>query len=294
VKICHYCGKENENMLEFCAECGTALVVAEESLTERISTTSWLKSLTPHLTAASATVILLASLAVPTFCGVLLGILNVVKDSHGMDVSEQGKPSLNGLARGISITIPIVSGLVSVCVSKALIPQLRDTSPNGAAWVRGSWVALARGLVIGMVLGTCLIAVNEFIKSHVFLFHVTRKELGPVDQMAYEHGLPQMLWIILGVLLAPLPEEILFRGVLYGGYRKSFGPISATILTTLIFVSLHLLDVIRYPPNVVALTALSLAALWCRLRSAAIGPAIAVHVGYNTVMSLLVVLRTWR
>jgi membrane protease YdiL (CAAX protease family) len=99
--------------------------------------------------------------------------------------------------------------------------------------------------------------------------------------MAFEPGLPGIVWDMVAVLLAPPVEEILFRGVLYGGYRKSFGPGWAAILTTAIFVLMHLPNIMRFPPAIVGLTALAIAALYCRLRSKAIGPAIAVHVGYN-------------
>jgi membrane protease YdiL (CAAX protease family) len=73
---------------------------------------------------------------------------------------------------------------------------------------------------------------------------------------------------------------------MYGGFRKSFGSNWAIILSTLIFLAVHLPLSIRYPNVTICLTALSLAALCARLKSQAIGPAIAVHVGYNTVVSL--------
>src|SRR5689334_11800087 len=61
----------------------------------------------------------------------------------------------------------------------------------------------------------------------------------PMTKMASTPGLSQIVWLI-ALLIAPAIEELLFRGVLYGGYRKSFGPLAAGTLTTFIFVLLHI------------------------------------------------------
>ena len=83
------------------------------------------------------------------------------------------------------------------------------------------------------------------------------------------------------MLLVPFLEEVLFRGVLYGGYRRSFGAFWATALTTGFFCLLHLPQVVDSVTNLIATLAVSLAALAARLSSGAVGPAIGVHAGYN-------------
>jgi membrane protease YdiL (CAAX protease family) len=45
--------------------------------------------------------------------------------------------------------------------------------------------------------------------------------------------------IAVGALLAPFFEELVFRGVLYGGFRKRLGPLWATVLVTLLFAIAH-------------------------------------------------------
>ncbi len=46
--------------------------------------------------------------------------------------------------------------------------------------------------------------------------------------------------LAVGVAVGPLFEEILFRGVLYGGLRKRWGPAAATGVVTLLFALAHL------------------------------------------------------
>jgi membrane protease YdiL (CAAX protease family) len=68
------------------------------------------------------------------------------------------------------------------------------------------------------------------------------------------------------------------------------GAVAAAALTTIIFVSLHFTELIYQPLAVFAIGGLALGALVLRLRSNAIGPAIAVHFGYNATIAILTIL----
>jgi len=93
--------------------------------------------------------------------------------------------------------------------------------------------------------------------------------------------------------MAPPLEEMLFRGVLYGGYRKSFGPVRAAVFTTLLFVALHFPYYIHFAPAIIGITGGALALLWCRLHWNAIGPAVAAHIGYNSIVAFTMIYWTW-
>jgi membrane protease YdiL (CAAX protease family) len=90
--------------------------------------------------------------------------------------------------------------------------------------------------------------------------------------------------MVNALLLAPPIEELLFRGVAYGGYRRSFGPTLAAALSTSIFWVLHLTEMINNLPAALGVAAMALVALWFRLRGAAVGPAVAAHLGYNAAL----------
>ena len=96
----------------------------------------------------------------------------------------------------------------------------------------------------------------------------------------------QILWLIMVLVFAPFIEELLFRGVMYGGYRSSLGPVRAAILSTLIFWILHITEMIYFWPSMLGIGGLAMVALFFRLRSAAIGPAVAVHLGYNGLLAI--------
>lgn len=105
---------------------------------------------------------------------------------------------------------------------------------------------------------------------------------------------PAGAWALLSfVLLMPLLEELVFRGLLQGRLlahtARRVGPVSlANALTTLAFVALHL---VAQPPAwalAVALPSLVLGHLRERLHS--VWPAIGVHVAYNAGFALTALL----
>ena len=56
------------------------------------------------------------------------------------------------------------------------------------------------------------------------------------------------------VVLFPVVEETLFRGFLFTGSAQSWGPSVAGVLTTLVFVAVHMPKVLEYWPALVAVT----------------------------------------
>jgi len=66
-----------------------------------------------------------------------------------------------------------------------------------------------------------------------------------VHVMAYEHFLSTAF---LAIVLAPIVEELLFRGALYGGLRKK-SKVLAYLVSTLLFAFLHILSFLSLIPT---------------------------------------------
>ena len=289
MKICGYCGKESEVDALCCAECGTAFPSVEAAGVGASSAPVSQEAKGPTLGAKAATMILLAYLAAQFTVGGLVGMVAGIASEIQHRASGQPTDSAKLKEEIISATVipaMVGGGLVMLCVSVLVLHgQLRDSSPTGAAWVTGSSKHVAQGLLAGMLAGCCYAAVAMALGPR----H-GHTPMGPVARMAMTPGLPRVLWMFAVLALAPLIEELLFRGVLYGGYRRSFGPRGAALFTTFIFWLLHITESIHFLPAMLAIAMLALLALWFRLRSAAIGPAIAVHFGYNSMLALVVIL----
>lgn len=176
---------------------------------------------------------------------------------------------------------PIVGIVVMVSVARGLIPEdLRKTDATGSAWVPGGWDGAMKGLVIGSFLGLGPLLLGAHY--HPYKLH-NQLMTEPINHMIISPGIQQLVAIALLVFLGPVSEEMMFRGVLYGGCRKSLGPFLAATITTGIFVAIHFPNYIYAPFKIVPYIVIALTLLWCRLKWSAIGPAIAAHGGYNLV-----------
>ena len=147
----------------------------------------------------------------------------------------------------------------------------------------GPGSAIQRGILLGVLISILVVGLGKIPglrppPSNPDLF----------ARLDYSHGWPRAIWVIITIALSPLVEEILFRGILYGGYRRSFGPQWAAILTTLLFVACHGPKAASNFPFLIGLVAGSLASLWCRLNSGAVGPAVGVHLGYNLARTFII------
>jgi len=281
---CHYCGRSLDPQSASCAGCGTSRI---PPIIESFSPAANEK---PALNARNATLILAAFLAgqfcVAAIVGFVYGFGEAIKGASG------GASSHVEMSRSFLVPATLFGfvggGIAMIWLSRSLLKEaLVDATELGAAWVIGRGRDIAKGLAIGVI-----IAIFFIIPATILRPQTDEDSLGPLARMAITPGLPQIAWLVMALLLAPPLEEMLFRGVLYGGYRRSLGPTRAAWLTTSIFAMLHITEVIHYLPAIFAIAGMALLALRMRLRSAAIGPAIAVHFGYNFVIGLEVICST--
>ena len=89
------------------------------------------------------------------------------------------------------------------------------------------------------------------------------------------------------IIMAPLIEELLLRGIAFAGIAARLGPGWATALTTLVFTALHAPEKILYPPGFADVAAIALLSCWLRLRYRSIRPGMMMHFLYNGGMLLV-------
>ena len=98
-----------------------------------------------------------------------------------------------------------------------------------------------------------------------------------------------ILLVLMGVgvvLVAPVAEELFFRGLLFGTIRERWGTVAAVIGSSVFFGATHF-----QPLQFAGLTAAGLVFAAAIVKTGRLGSAIAVHVGFNaTTFVALVVL----
>lgn len=115
------------------------------------------------------------------------------------------------------------------------------------------------------------------------------------DSIAGAQGLTLRIAIVVLIgLVAPIMEEIAFRGVLLSATRRWMGPVWTTIVTAIVFSLFHTLGLQpdNLPAAMITLAQLFLIGLvlaGLTIRQKRLGPAIFTHAGFN-LLTLLVLL----
>ena len=107
-----------------------------------------------------------------------------------------------------------------------------------------------------------------------------------VEAVADATGNGERLLVFIGVvLLAPVAEEVVFRGVLLGALRRTRSERFAVVTSAAVFASIHLLD-----PNAVLavpfLFVIGIVTGRAVVKTGRLGRAVAIHAGFNAVTTL--------
>ena len=98
-------------------------------------------------------------------------------------------------------------------------------------------------------------------------------------------GPPQMLVFLIIMIMLPILEEWLFRGVLWRWVSKVFSTKHTLVGTSLLFALAH-----WEPLHVLGLLPLSFFLGWLRMKTDKLGPSIVAHMANNTVACLIMLL----
>jgi membrane protease YdiL (CAAX protease family) len=86
---------------------------------------------------------------------------------------------------------------------------------------------------------------------------------------------------VFGITLAPLMEELFFRGFLYPVLVRHAGAVAAVLLTTALFTSIHAPQLARAWAPLLLLFLVGLILTLVRARTGSVAASFLVHVGYN-------------
>jgi membrane protease YdiL (CAAX protease family) len=101
------------------------------------------------------------------------------------------------------------------------------------------------------------------------------------DTMMEAPFLLKIGWVLMFAVLFPVVEETLFRGFLFTGLAQSWGTSVAGLLTTMVFVAVHMPKVLEYWPALAAVILMGTLTVLIRIRAKTLAPCIAMHCSYN-------------
>lgn len=96
--------------------------------------------------------------------------------------------------------------------------------------------------------------------------------------------------VVFALTVAPLVEEVYFRGFLYAAIEGAVGGRLAVVVVGLLFGLFHGFQYAGVPAALAAVTLMGLATTWVRRTTGGVVPCIALHVAYNVVGVLVLIL----
>ncbi|MBN2393165.1 MAG: CPBP family intramembrane metalloprotease [Anaerolineae bacterium] len=220
----------------------------------------------------------------------------MAKETRGTFFSERVWPVVRALVLQLLLMMGIIGGLVAILVFTVLVDQLQwlhidfhgqtmeTISPEGKIWglsiifavnlllTIGAWRLLERKRLSGMLwkfsrdqwrplLWGLLAGLGEvlLVFGGMLLFGVVHPRWG-LSAVSPKTVAMALGWVFASSVIGPIAEEVLNRGYWFQNIKRGWGIVTATVVTSLLFGGLHLLN-----PNAEILGAVNIAlsaAVW--------------------------------
>jgi uncharacterized protein len=92
---------------------------------------------------------------------------------------------------------------------------------------------------------------------------------------------------VMATFTAPVVEEVIYRGVLYSAFQRTFGVVAAVVLVTLLFSVVHVPQYYPSGSTIFLLTLLSLILTLIRVKTGSLLPCIILHTIFNAFQSMI-------
>ncbi|MDJ0925241.1 MAG: type II CAAX endopeptidase family protein [Acidimicrobiia bacterium] len=200
--------------------------------------------------------------------------------------------ALNGGEELGQVTLLLVSSLGQAVVTFGLLAYMSRVRGSGSwdldfgfRFERSDW----RGLLYGM--GLQLAVTLLVLLPMAYLLGIEDPPQQDVADIAADaSGMFARLGILVVlVVIAPIAEEVVFRGVLLSRLRRGMGPTGSIAISAALFSGIHLID----PDAVFVVPGLFIIGIvlgWQALRTGRIGLAIATHAGVNLLAAIALLL----
>ncbi len=112
-----------------------------------------------------------------------------------------------------------------------------------------------------------------------------------LDQIVKSSLKARFVLAFLAVFTAPLVEEIIYRGILYPALQRTFGIVWAVSVVSILFAGVHVFQYYNNFAVVSVIAVLSVSLTLVRARTRSLLPCFVIHVVFNGLQALLLVLQ---
>ena len=215
------------------------------------------------------------------FCLGLVMLMLAAQAAGSLLAIYLGRPALAAdpvyLGMAQILMTNLLNGLVLFFIYRTITVRYRSPFWSSLKW-RGPTAAPA-GLFL--VLGALLALVMGALSSRI-----PGIEDLPVSGLL-RHAQTAVFLGVTAIAVAPLVEEVVFRGFIYPVVERRWGSVAAVLLTALMFTSLHVTQLWGSWMAVSLILLVGLALSLVRALTGALLPAFLLHLAYNTTLCFL-------
>ncbi len=169
----------------------------------------------------------------------------------------------------------VLAWLVVTRVKQYPFLKLLGWQSGGFRWWH-YFILLGGFFVIAAVVG------NYFPEQENDLIRILKSSRSAVFMVAF-----------VATATAPLVEEVVYRGILYSAFQRSFGVAAAFCLVTLLFALVHVPQYLPSYSTIFLLTLLSVTLTWVRVQTGNLLPCIILHTIFNGLQSVLLIIEPY-
>lgn len=153
------------------------------------------------------------------------------------------------------------------------------------------FLSLGLGVLLGYIHNHPYLLEEDF--TGVFSEELNLLVFDPYIHLALNKGLPAFIYFVISCLIAPVAEEVLFRGILPAGvYRSLRKKWPVWVIITLLFLAAHIVFPVFYRPFYLSMVIFSIIAMVLRVSSKSIIPCMLFNCSWHIYVNLLILVKT--
>lgn len=192
----------------------------------------------------------------------------------GMAAAAAGRPEGKVDLRAVMASFTLYAALVVLIIGFLVF---RGISPIEAFGLR--WRGWGRGIFV-VVPCALLLSLPLIFLTQQMAYHISGPEVAPqaiVTFLLESRGWKERAAVAaVAVLAAPVTEELVFRGCIYGIVRKNAGRLAAVVGTSVLFALIH-----GHVPSLAGLFVLAVALALIYERTASLWAPVCLHAAFN-------------
>ncbi|OYT72988.1 MAG: hypothetical protein CFK52_02975 [Chloracidobacterium sp. CP2_5A] len=167
---------------------------------------------------------------------------------------------------------------------------IERTSPLGPRAALGlDWWRQSLWSRSGAILGASLLAAPAFLAIGAWLEQYLPNAKTDLDRILALGPSIRVAIALVAALSAPLVEEIVYRGILFGALQRRFGAVAAVALVSVLFLVVHIPQYWGGWAGLTMLGLLSLALTLLRALTGSVAPSMALHYAFNGIQAIAII-----